>query len=188
MNAALPIQATTAMHTQAPSATLKQLFRDTMAKLPAAVHIITTDGPSGKAGITASAVCSLTDAPPTLIVCLNREARANHIAQANGYLAVNVLGEHGIELSSIFAGQRGLEMEDRFGTGAAWTALSTPAPALQDAVCTFDCVIDQVSDVGTHSVLFCRVLAIGDIKPTRNLLYHERQYKVCPAAQQSATP
>ena len=77
---------------------------------------------------------------------------------------------------------------DRFGTGAAWTALSTPAPALQDAVCTFDCVIDQVSDVGTHSVLFCRVLAIGDIKPTRNLLYHERQYKVCPAAQQSATP
>ena len=123
-------------------------------------------------------MCSLTDAPPTLIVCLNREARANHIAQANGYLAVNVLGEHGIELSSIFAGQRGLEMEDRFGTGAAWTALSTPAPALQDAV----------SDVGTHSVLFCRVLAIGDIKPTRNLLYHERQYKVCPAAQQSATP
>ncbi len=62
------------------------------------------------------------------------------------------------------------------------------SPALQDAVCTFDCVIDQVSDVGTHSVLFCRVLAIGDIKPTRNLLYHERQYKVCPAAQQSATP
>lgn len=169
-------------YNEMPGAAPRQAFRDAMARLPAAVNIITTDGPAGKAGITASAVCSLTDSPPTLIVCLNRESRANHMAQANGHLAVNVLGEHGVELSSVFAGQRGLDMEDRFNTGATWTALSTPAPALQDAVCTFDCVIDHVNEVGTHSVLFCRVLAISEIKPARNLLYHERQYKVCPAA------
>lgn len=52
----------------------KQSFRDAMAQVGAAVNIITTDGPAGRAGFTASAVCSVTDEPPTLLVCLNRSA------------------------------------------------------------------------------------------------------------------
>ena len=32
-------------------------FRNAMARLPAAVNIITSDGPGGRCGITASAVC-----------------------------------------------------------------------------------------------------------------------------------
>lgn len=186
MNAALPLQAVQALNAcaspipaDAPAVTQQQ-FRNAMAKLPAAVHIITTDGPHGKAGITASAVCSLSDSPPTLIVCLNREARARHCAVANGRLAVNVLGEDGQELSAVFAGQRGLEMPERFGTGANWQALDSGAPVLEDAVCAFDCLIDSVQEVGSHSVLICRVLAISPLKAAPNLLYHERQYKVCP--------
>ena len=50
----------------------KASFRDAMAHVGAAVNIITTDGPAGRAGFTASAVCSVTDTPPTLLVCLNR--------------------------------------------------------------------------------------------------------------------
>jgi hypothetical protein len=41
----------------------KQSFRDAMAQVGAAVNIITTDGPAGRAGFTASAVCSVTDTP-----------------------------------------------------------------------------------------------------------------------------
>ena len=48
-----------------------------MARLGAAVNIITTDGPGGKRGFTASAVCSVTDSPPTLLVCLNRSSDSN---------------------------------------------------------------------------------------------------------------
>lgn len=43
----------------------KASFRDAMAHVGAAVNIITTDGPAGRAGFTASAVCSVTDTPPT---------------------------------------------------------------------------------------------------------------------------
>ena len=49
-------------------------FRQGMANLGAAVNVITTDGGAGQAGFTASAVCSVTDTPPTLLVCLNRSA------------------------------------------------------------------------------------------------------------------
>ena len=50
----------------------KQAYREAMARLGAAVNVITTDGPGGRAGFTASAVCSVTDTPPTLLVCANR--------------------------------------------------------------------------------------------------------------------
>lgn len=39
-------------------------FRNAMALLGGAVSVITTDGPAGRFGFTASAVCSVTDSPP----------------------------------------------------------------------------------------------------------------------------
>jgi hypothetical protein len=62
-----------------------------MSRLGAAVNIVTTDGPAGRAGFTASAVCSVTDEPPTLLVCLNRTASVYPAFEANGVLCVNVL-------------------------------------------------------------------------------------------------
>ncbi len=64
----------------------QQAFRDAMSRLGAAVNIVTTDGPAGMAGFTASAVCSVTDSPPTLLVCLNRNASVWPVFQANGQL------------------------------------------------------------------------------------------------------
>jgi flavin reductase len=51
-------------------------FREGMAVLAGAVNIVTTDGPGGRAGLTASAVCSVTAEPPTLLVCVNRGSSA----------------------------------------------------------------------------------------------------------------
>jgi flavin reductase len=50
----------------------KQAYREAMARLGAAVNVITTDGPGGRAGFTTSAVCSVTGTPLTLLVCANR--------------------------------------------------------------------------------------------------------------------
>ena len=55
-------------------------YREAMSRLGAAVSVITTDGPAGPSGFTASAVCSVTDAPPTLLVCLNRSASASPLS------------------------------------------------------------------------------------------------------------
>src|SRR5471032_1788832 len=66
-------------------------FRNAMARLGAAVNVITTDGPAGRAGFTASAVSSVTDEPPTLLVCLNRNASVYDAFKQNGVLCVNFL-------------------------------------------------------------------------------------------------
>src|SRR5207237_7538914 len=99
-------------------------FREAMSRLGAAVHVITTAGPGGKTGATATAVCSVSDAPPTLLMCLNRRSQTNPIVVETGGFCVNTLGDGGSDLADIFAGRTGVSGSDRFATGE-WTTLST---------------------------------------------------------------
>src|SRR6201991_3511333 len=82
----------------------KQAYREAMARLGAAVNVITTDGPGGRAGFTASAVCSVTATPPTLLVCANRTNDSYPAMRANSVLCVNTLAGPHEGLSRVFAG------------------------------------------------------------------------------------
>src|SRR3981189_718495 len=81
------------------------LFREAMSRLGAAVHVITTAGPGGKAGATATAVCSVSDAPPTLLMCLNRTAQTNPAVVENGVFCINTLSAAPADIAKIFAGR-----------------------------------------------------------------------------------
>jgi len=135
----------------------KQTFRDAMACVGAAVNIITTDGPAGLAGFTASAVCSVTDSPPTLLVCLNRGASVWPIFSENRTLCVNTLSAGQEPLSNLFGGKT--PMADRFAA-ARWQTGDTGCPRLENALASFDCRISQVVSVGTHDILFCDIVSI----------------------------
>ena len=137
----------------------QQEFRDAMARLGAAVNVITTGGPAGRAGFTASAVCSVTDAPQMLLVCMNRGASAAPAVRANGVLCVNVLAAGQKDTALVFAGVTKCTMEQRFAAGE-WTQLATGAPVLQGAVVAFDCRVADMLEKGTHIVIFAAVEAI----------------------------
>jgi len=148
-------------------------YRDAMAGLGAAVSIITTDGPAGRAGFTASAVCSVTDDPPTLLVCLNRTSSAHASVAGNKLVCVNVLSAQQEPLSRLFGGK--VPIAERFAA-AVWSTLETGAPVLSDCAVAFDCQIANVTTVGTHDVLFCRVVALQRSGLTENLIYLGRAY------------
>jgi flavin reductase (DIM6/NTAB) family NADH-FMN oxidoreductase RutF len=151
-------------------------FREAMCRLGAAVHVITTAGPGGKTGATATAVCSVSDAPPTLLMCLNRRSQTNPVVVQNGVFCVNTLGDGGAEIADIFAGRTGVQGTDRFGTGD-WTVLSTGSPVLQSAVVAFDCRIIEVRAVASHNVFFGAVETVRFGAGGPVLVYHERAYK-----------
>ena len=154
----------------------KQEFRDAMARLGAAVNIITTKGPEGKGGFTASAVCSVTDDPATLLVCINRNSVSGGVAKSNGIICVNTLAAGQQELAGVFAGITKCAMEDRFLVGN-WGELVTGAPVLQDAVVAFDCRIVDMVDKGTHTVMFAEIEAIRFGNPGgQALIYFARDY------------
>ena len=156
-------------------------YRDAMARLGAAVNVITTIGLAGRSGFTASAVCSVTDDPPTLLVCMRRDSSLNTAFKANGVLCVNTLSARQEALSPLFAGQVEASMEERFDA-AIWTSLATGSPVLAEAVVSFDCRIAQVTEVGTHSVLFCTVEAIQAGAGQEALIYFGRSYHQVPPA------
>lgn len=151
-----------------------QEFRNGMAMLSGAVNVITTGGSKGLAGFTATAVCSVTDQPPTLLVCMNRSSYAHRFFTANGVLCVNLLGGDQQGLSGLFA-DREVSMEERFQR-AAWRALETGSPALDDALVSFDCRISQVHEVGSHSIFYCEVVQMRQSDPRPGLVYFNRNY------------
>ena len=161
----------------APMRTIEaSAFREAMCRLGAAVHVVTTAGPGGKTGATATAVCSVSDAPPTVLMCLNRRSQTNPVVVENGVFCVNTLGDGGAEIADIFAGRTGVEGSERFATGD-WTVLATGSPVLASAVVAFDCRIIEVRVVASHNVFFGAVEAVrlGPNGPA--LVYHERAYK-----------
>ncbi|KZL21292.1 NADH:FAD oxidoreductase [Pseudovibrio axinellae] len=146
-----------------------------MSRLGASVHLLTSTGAAGRVGATVSSVCSVSDNPPTLLVCLNRTAKVNQIVKTNGVFSINTLIHDHTELSNVFAGQGELPMDERFAKGN-WISLATGSPILNSARVSFDCQIKEVSEVGTHSVIFGEVVAarLGEVAPA--LIYLDRNY------------
>ena len=153
-----------------------QHYRDAMARFAGAVHIVTTDGRAGRRGTTVIATCSVSDSPPTVLVCLNRENRSNDLFVENGRFALNTLPEDFQPIAEAFSGLTGLTQDERFALGE-WESLSTGAPVLKGALAVFDCEVIDSKDLATHRVLFGKVtgLRIGDrVEP---LLYFNRAYR-----------
>ncbi|NNH27108.1 flavin reductase [Acinetobacter terrestris] len=148
-------------------------FRNAMSLLTSAVNVVTTAGPSGRYGFTASAVCSVTDTPPTLLVCMNQASSSHAHFVENKILTVNVLGAQYEHLSKAFSSK--MSSEQRFELGS-WTVLETGAPVLEEALVSFDCEIEQIQEVGTHSIFMCRVVAIQQSQQEQGLVYFNRAY------------
>jgi flavin reductase len=157
------------------------VFREAMSRLSAAVNVVTSTGPAGRLGFTASAVCSVSDSPPTLLVCMNRASRQNVPLQRNGVFCVNSLAADHRDIAQVFAGYGGVEMPDRFRR-AAWTTLASGSPVLRDAVAAFDCRLVSVAEIATHSVLVGEVLACHTTDAAEGLVYFGREFHGVGAA------
>jgi flavin reductase len=148
-------------------------FREGIARLGRAMNIVTTDGPAGRAGFTAAAVCIVTESPPTLLVCLNRSTSPYKAFVTNNALCVNTLRPVHEHISRVFDGK--LPMGDRFAT-ATWTKKASGAPMLDGAAVAFDCRVVTISDIGSHSVLVCEVIGIERHEMASSLIYFDRGY------------
>ena len=150
-------------------------YRDAMARFAGAVHVVVTDGAAGHRGVTVIATCSVSDNPPTILVCLNRENAANDAFAQNGVFALNTLTDAQIDIANAFSGLTGLSQEARFGQ-AQWDTIATGAPTLVGAAAVFDCELVDSKDVATHRILIGRVRGVRTGEDARPLLYYNRAY------------
>ncbi len=153
----------------------RTLFREAMAHLSAAVNIITTDGPHGRCGMTASAVCSVTDSPPTMLVCVNQSSASHAVFSGNGLVCINVLPGSHQELARHFAGMTDMPMSKRFEQ-RAWVEGRLGMPVLADALASIEGRIVDKKTVGSHSVMFVEVGDVVVRSGGDGLIYFDRNF------------
>jgi len=151
----------------------KAAFRNGMSRLGAAVSVVTTRSGGKRSGFTASAVCSVSDTPATLLVCINRASSCFRAFEDARHFCVNTLMPGQEDMSDLFGGKT--LVEDRFAFGE-WGEGLTGVPVLADASVSFECELTNAVDEATHRILFGRVIDIRENEEQATLLYCMRRY------------
>ena len=150
-------------------------FRAAMRQLAATVCVVTAGTGMGRRGLTATAVCSLSITPPSMLVCVNRLGEAHRAITESGGFCVNILAADQRDVARRFAGQTGDAGENKFSSGR-WSLLTTGAPALDGALINLDCTLSSDVETESHSIFIGHVQEIrfGDVKSP--LLHYDRNF------------
>lgn len=148
-------------------------FKSAMRSLASGVTLITSASDDERGGMTATAVCSLTAAPPQLLVCVNRSASTHKMIANTGKFCVNVLADNQHGVASMFGSKAA--WQERFAAGE-WKTLTTGAPVLVDALASFDCLLVDSIESGTHSIFLGRVVDVCEASHVSPLLYYQSRY------------
>jgi flavin reductase (DIM6/NTAB) family NADH-FMN oxidoreductase RutF len=148
-------------------------FKLGMRTLAGAVNIITSTHAGHRYGMTATAVCSATADPPTVLACINKLASTHAAVAKSKVFCVNVLRAEDWELSTGFSGAQ--SGEARFKS-RDWTRLATGSPVLIDALVSFDCRVVKKLVHGTHTIFLGQVEQVLFGNKGKPLLYSEGQY------------
>jgi len=162
----------------ADPADLGPRFRQAISRFSTGVAVITTRTADGPAGMTASAVASLSMDPLQLLVCIGTKLPTCKAIVGSGYFAVNVLGEGQEHLAKRFATPRA----DKFADLTLRT--DSDIPVLTDAIAHFVCAVGGTLPGGDHTIVVGDVLTCDHVPGTSPLVYFARSFgSLCdPAA------
>ncbi len=130
-----------------------------MRRLASGIGVLATEtADGGRFAMTVSSVTSVSDDPPSLLVCVNKQISGQgNLVDAGNRFAISILSAGQEEVSNRCAGRSG--DVDRFTVGD-WAPGYENLPYLRDAQATFFCTLDQVVDYGSHHILVARIEAV----------------------------
>jgi 4-nitrophenol 2-monooxygenase / 4-nitrocatechol 4-monooxygenase, reductase component len=126
-------------------------FRDLIGRFATGITIVTTFHDDTPYGTTASALTSVSLAPPTLLICMNKDSQTGQAIAQSRHFAVNVLAEDQGDLADRFA-KRGSTF-----AGVPVTNGRRGSPLLTNALAVFECEVSDEIQAGTHYVFIARV-------------------------------
>lgn len=152
-----------------------EVFRDAMSRFPGVVTLVTTRDGDARRGITATAVCSVSADPPSLLVCLNKATGTCAAVGQTGHFNVNLLGQAAEDLALRFAGAGGVTGDEKFATGD-WRADDKGLPYLADALLSMSCDLSEQTEAGSHMVYIGQIRSVrfGEGEP---LLYERSAFR-----------
>lgn len=146
-------------------------FRTVLGHFCTGVTVVSGTGADGPVGFACQSFAALSLDPPLVLFCPGKGSRAWPAIEASGHFAVNVLAESQKDVSTVF-GSRGV---DKF-SGLRWHPAGSGAPLIDGVLTWVDCAIEAVHDAGDHYIVVGRVLALGETKNERPLLFYRGGY------------
>lgn len=132
-------------------------YKKAMRHVPTGVTVVTSTKDGEPRGITLNAFASVSADPPTLLICVNRDARSYLYISTSRSFSVNVLAAAQRELAERFSGKR----RERQFDDITYELGATGAPIFPESVAHFDCEVIEEHHAGSHSVFIGRVVACG---------------------------
>jgi len=147
-------------------------FKAAMRRFATGVAIVTTTHAGKIHGFTANAFASVSAEPPTVLICVNRTARAHPLISASQCFCVNILAIEQQALAEQFAGR---EPQTRFD-GVAYRIGPSGSPILAGTLAYVDCTLGEEMSAGTHTIFLGSVIEAGD-RDGAPLGYYDRRYR-----------
>ena len=144
-------------------------FREVMTRFPACVTVVTAQDEHGPVGCTATAVMSLSDRPPSMVVSLNTTSSTLARIVAAGTFAINVLPAHLGHLVQQFATAEAARRFDGVGHGPRHGA-----PVLAEAVASVVCEVTHAVPLLDHTLLVGAVVAAEAAEAGEPLVLYRR--------------
>jgi flavin reductase (DIM6/NTAB) family NADH-FMN oxidoreductase RutF len=146
-------------------------FRHLLGRFATGVTVVTALDPAGRpAGMTASALASVSLEPPLLLVCVGQNAEFHRTISQAPRFALNVLAADQEPLSRLFAA-KGV---DQFAS-VAYRPGPDGVPLLDGVVARIVCERTGRHEAGDHTVFFGLVIA-GEAFDRAPLLYFRSRY------------
>jgi flavin reductase (DIM6/NTAB) family NADH-FMN oxidoreductase RutF len=130
-------------------------FRHAMRHVPTGVTVVTSLKDGEPRGITVNAFASVSLEPPSLLICVNREARSYLFISSSRIFCVNVLAGEQRHVAEHFSGK----VRERQFAEIGYDVDVTGAPVLRGSIAHFDCELADEYHVGSHSILVGRVVS-----------------------------
>ncbi|MEV0898839.1 flavin reductase [Actinoplanes sp. NPDC049802] len=149
-------------------------FRSVLGQWPSGVCVVTTVGPHGVHGMTASSFSSVSLEPPLVSVCLGNHLPSRALLGEAGKFAISFLGKDQAHIGRRFAGQEP-DVKNRFA-GLDWTTTPNGCPVLSDAIAWLDCTVAHAYPGGDHTIFVGAVTDAALPRVTSPLLFHSRNW------------
>jgi len=147
-------------------------FRSVLGRFASGITVVTSrDDDDNDCGMTVSAFCSVSLAPPLVLVCVDHVASMHNMLVRADHFAVNILAAHQEPLSRRFSGP---DEHTRFD-GVGYSRGLTGVALLDDALAHIECRHVAHHDAGDHTII------VGEVETAiahshRPLLYYRGGY------------
>lgn len=140
-----------------------------------AVTVVTVATDQGFRGITVSAFCIVSLAPPSVLICLASGSEALTAIQTRGRFAVSILSDTQEFLAERFAGRAPL-VNPQF-QGVKYRLAKSGDPVLEECLAWFACTVQASYPGGDHQIVVGSVDEAGYGTGVEPLLYFDGVYR-----------